>query len=27
MATEKTKKTKMYNCEKCDFITHKKTDY
>ena len=27
MATEKTKKTKMYNCEKCDFISHKKTDY
>ena len=27
MATEKTKKTKTYNCEKCDFITHKKTDY
>jgi uncharacterized C2H2 Zn-finger protein len=27
MATEKTKKTKIYTCEKCDFITHKKTDY
>jgi len=27
MATEKTKKTKLYNCEKCEFNTHKKTDY
>jgi len=27
MATEKTKKTKIYTCEKCDFITNKKTDY
>jgi len=27
METEKTKKTKTYNCEKCDFITNKKTDY
>jgi len=27
MATEKTKIPKTYNCEKCDFITHKKTDY
>jgi hypothetical protein len=27
MINEKTKKTNVYNCEKCDFITHKKTDY
>jgi len=27
METEKTKKTKTYHCEKCDFITNKKTDY
>ena len=27
MATELTKKTKRYNCEKCNFITKKKTDY